>query len=48
MTKLWPFVSLSVFIHPFEKGSYYVIPLASVRKLFRFRVTPPTVYVGLS
>ena len=41
----------SVVIRPFEKRSYYVIPLGarpSVCKLFRFRVTPPTVYVRLS
>ena len=40
-----------VFIRPFGKRSYYVIPLGvrpSVCKLFRFRVTPPTVYVRLS
>ena len=48
-----------IFILPFEKRSYYVIPLGvrpsvrlsvrpSVCKLFRFRVTPPTVYVRLS
>ena len=43
------------FIRPFEKLSVYVIPLGvrpsvrpSVCKLFRFRVTPPTVYVRLS
>ena len=43
------------FIRPFEKRSYYVIPPGvrlsvrpSVCKLFRFRVTPPTVYVRLS
>ena len=46
---------LDIFIRPFEKRSYYVIPLGvrpsvrlSVCKLFRFRVTPPTVYVRLS
>ena len=42
---------LPFFIRPFEKRSYYVIPLGvrpSVCKLFRFRVTPPTVYVELS
>ena len=41
----------SVIIRPFEKRSYYVIPLGvrpSVCKLFRFHVTPPTVYVRLS
>ena len=46
---------LFIFIRPFEKRSYYVIPpgvrpsvCPSVCKLFRFRVTPPTVYVRLS
>ena len=40
-----------IFIRPFEKRSYYVIPLVrpsvhpSVCKLFHFRVTPPTVYI---
>ena len=40
-----------IFIRPFEKRSYYVIPLSvrqSVCKLFRFRGAPPTVYVQLS
>ena len=44
-----------IFIRPFEKRSYYVIPLGvrpsvrpSVCKLYCFRVTPPTVYVRLS
>ena len=47
--------TVRVFIRPFEKRSYYVIPPGvrpsvrpSVCKLFRFRVTPPTVYVRLS
>ena len=50
---------LFIFIRPvfffFVKRLYYVIPLGvrpsirpSVCKLFRFRVTPPTVYVQLS
>ena len=41
---------VSIFIRPFEKRLYYVIPLGvrlSVCKLFRFRVTTPTVYVRL-
>ena len=49
------YLFFSFFIRPFEKRSYYVIPLGvrpsvrpSICKLFRFRVTPPTVYVRLS
>ena len=45
----------SVFICPFEKRSYYVIPLGvrpsvhpSMCKLFHFHITPPTVYVRFS
>ena len=48
-------LGVDIFIRPFEKRSYYVIPLGvrpsvcpSVCKLFLFRVTPPTVYVRLS
>ena len=41
-----------IFIRPFENGRIMLYPSASVRpsvrKLFRFRVTPPTVYVPLS
>ena len=42
--------NVDLFIRPFEKRSYYVIPLGvrpSVCKLFRIRVTP-TVYVRSS
>ena len=56
---LFQFFNLYIFIRLFEKRLYYVIPLGvrpsvcpsvrpSICKLFRFRVTPPTVYVPLS
>ena len=50
---------VTLFIRPFEKRSYYVIPLGvrlsvrlsvrpSVCKVFRFRITPPTIFARLS
>ena len=40
----------NVFIRPFEKRDVlcYWVWRPSVRKLFRFRLTPPTVYIRLS